>query len=248
MNKSIFFIALTTLFLQSCFVSNTSKLRKHKPLLGKIFQSESKTESEDIVIKEDLVSSEIKQETSTEQNYQNTNNTDLATTSNEITLPDNQKKLIRDAGCDKITFLNGNEEEVKLMEIGDDFVKYKKCDNLDGPIYNTSKDKIFMICYSNGTKEVIEHKNDKTKVEENNSSNNNSKPNNSSSEPQVNGLAIVSFILGILGFIPLGGLILGVIANNQISKNPDKYKGKGFAMAGIVLSFVWIMLLFILLT
>ena len=96
--------------------------------MGKIFQSEAKTESEDIVIKEDLVSSEIKQETSTEQNYQNTNNTDLATTSNEITLPDNQKKLIRDAGCDKITFLNGNEEEVKLMEIGDDFVKYKKCD------------------------------------------------------------------------------------------------------------------------
>jgi hypothetical protein len=49
-----------------------------------------------------------------------------------------------------------------------------------------------------------------------------------------------------LGFIPLLGIILGIIANNQISKNPQRFKGKGFAIAGILLSFLWLLILLVI--
>lgn len=53
-----------------------------------------------------------------------------------------------------------------------------------------------------------------------------------------NGLAIAAFIFGLLG--GLLGLIFGIIALNQIKKNGGK--GKGLAIAGIVLFIVWIVL------
>ena len=58
-------------------------------------------------------------------------------------LTETKKPLKLEAGCDNITFMNGNEEEVKLLEIGDDYIKYKRCDNLDGPTYTVSKEKLF---------------------------------------------------------------------------------------------------------
>jgi hypothetical protein len=118
---------------------------------------ENEIENSEQLNQEQIVRSEVKQETLTELSFENTEITDLATTENEIIDIPKQKNILFDAGCDKITFLNGNEEEVKLIEIGDDFVKYKKCNNLDGPIYNTSKEKLFMITFSNGAKEVINH-------------------------------------------------------------------------------------------
>ena len=102
-----------------------------------------------------------------------------------------------------------------------------------------------MITFSNGTKEVIDHKNEK--IEENNTPKYNYQPSNNDSKPEVNGLAIASFVFGLLGFIPLVGLILGAIANKQITKEPNKFKGSGFATAGILLSIFWLVLLFILL-
>jgi hypothetical protein len=82
---------------------------------------------------------------------------DLATLTNDLYPSEKINTKILDNSCDRITFLNGDEEEVKLIEIGDDYIKYKRCDNLDGPTYNVSKTKVFMILYYNGKKEVIEH-------------------------------------------------------------------------------------------
>jgi uncharacterized membrane protein len=66
-------------------------------------------------------------------------------------------------------------------------------------------------------------------------------------------MALLSLILGILGIIgspfgclcicigPLGGLIalaaiiFGILANMQIKNAPDRFSGKGMAMAGIIL-------------
>jgi hypothetical protein len=245
MKKSFLLITLSTLILQSCFVSNTTKLKSHKPIFGKMKAHQNEIENSEQVNQDQIVRSELKQETLTELSFENTEITDIATTENEIINIPKQKKYLFDAGCDKITFLNGEEISVKLIEIGDNFVKYKKCDNIDGPIYNTSKEKLFMITFSNGTKEVIDHKNEK--IEENNTPKYNYQPSNNDSEPEVNGFAIASFVFGLLGFIPLVGLILGAIANKQITKEPNRFKGSGFATAGILLSIFWLVLLFILL-
>ena len=66
-------------------------------------------------------------------------------------------------------------------------------------------------------------------------------PNNTGS--QTNGMAIASMVLGIAGWAlcagggigSIVGLILGIVALNQIKKNPNQ-QGKGMAIAGIILN------------
>lgn len=51
---------------------------------------------------------------------------------------------------------------------------------------------------------------------------------------RTNGLAIAGFVLSF--FISLVGLILSIIALNQINRSNGTQKGKGLAIAGIVIS------------
>ena len=49
----------------------------------------------------------------------------------------------------------GVEIKTKITEVGLDNVKFKKYDNIEGPIYTITKDEIFMIKYENGSKDVF---------------------------------------------------------------------------------------------
>jgi Domain of unknown function (DUF4190)/GYF domain 2 len=62
---------------------------------------------------------------------------------------------------------------------------------------------------------------------------------------KTSGMAITSLVLGILGIATCGltvllsapvGLILGIVAMNKIGKNPGQLRGKGLALAGIIMS------------
>ena len=58
---------------------------------------------------------------------------------------------------------------------------------------------------------------------------------------KTSGLAIASFVLGILGFCTffitsIPAIILGIVGFVKIGKSGGKLKGKGFAIAGIVLA------------
>lgn len=63
------------------------------------------------------------------------------------------------------------------------------------------------------------------------------------SQPQ-NGLAVTSFVLGILSVVCLGifagipAIICGHIAHSRSQSSPDRYAGGGFAVAGFVLGYV----------
>ncbi len=52
--------------------------------------------------------------------------------------------------------------------------------------------------------------------------------------PPVNGVAIAALVLGLLCFLPAVGLVLGIVALVQIKRRGER--GKGFAVAGAVLS------------
>lgn len=54
---------------------------------------------------------------------------------------------------DIIVFNDGSVERTKILEINDNEVKYKKWDNLDGPLYSANKSTIMTINYQNGTSE-----------------------------------------------------------------------------------------------
>lgn len=50
---------------------------------------------------------------------------------------------------------NGEETEVKVLEVSRDYVKYKKFSNPDGPVFTVPVSEIFMIRYEDGTKTVF---------------------------------------------------------------------------------------------
>lgn len=47
------------------------------------------------------------------------------------------------------------EIKSKVTELTETMIKYKKWDNIDGPIYNIALNDVFMILYSNGQREII---------------------------------------------------------------------------------------------
>lgn len=50
---------------------------------------------------------------------------------------------------------SGDELQVKVQEITPAEIKYKRYDNLEGPLTSVSKAEVFMVKYENGTKEVF---------------------------------------------------------------------------------------------
>jgi uncharacterized membrane protein len=63
---------------------------------------------------------------------------------------------------------------------------------------------------------------------------------------RTSGLAIGGFVCGLLGIlcflIAIVGLIMSVIAYNQCKTSQGELRGQGFAIAGIVLSIVWLVI------
>jgi hypothetical protein len=64
------------------------------------------------------------------------------------------------------------------------------------------------------------------------------------SSPQIEGLGIAGFVSGVVGLIIMGiplGIVattFGAISLSKINKNPDKYTGRGFSIASLVLGII----------
>ena len=56
---------------------------------------------------------------------------------------------------DVIIKVDKEEIKAKVIEINQQVVKYKRFDSLDGPIYNVTKDQVFIIIYQNGRRETF---------------------------------------------------------------------------------------------
>ena len=56
---------------------------------------------------------------------------------------------------DLIMLKNGDELTVKITEVSDNSIKYKKMDFLKGPNFNINTSDIFLIKYSNGEKQLF---------------------------------------------------------------------------------------------
>lgn len=65
---------------------------------------------------------------------------------------------------DTIRFLNNTIKVVKVTEINVDDIKYKRFDNLDGPLYVSSKSEIESIKFSNGLVETFKPSENKPQV------------------------------------------------------------------------------------
>lgn len=94
--------------------------------------------------------------------------------------------------CDIIVMRNGDEIDAKVLEIGLNDVKYKQCDNLNGPTKVIEKNSVFMIKYPNGTKDVFSSEEASVKKE--------SAPEQAKNETDDNG---TGFALALLGLVCL---------------------------------------------
>lgn len=132
------------------------------------------------------------------------------------------KKPQEDSCGDKIIMKTGDEFLVKIIEITNSEIKYKRCDNLDGPLYTISKSKVYLIEYKNGIKEHMITEPENTQ-----------KPTEYSGKEQYPNHYWTAWILFAVGFISLIGVITWPLAmfharsaRRQIAREPNKYKGK----------------------
>ena len=121
----------------------------------------------------------------------------------------------------------------KLLKLILILIKYKKCDNLDGPLISIYKSEVLMLRYKDGSKdlfnnEIINKKNIKR----------------TPSTSAVDGVSILSLLLAVFGLfialaLPLGiaAVILGVIGMKKDNKL------LAVAIIGAIIGFIDIILI-----
>jgi TM2 domain-containing membrane protein YozV len=67
----------------------------------------------------------------------------------------NKRTTEQSAPCDVLIMKSGEEIEAKILEVGEKEIRYRACDNPDGPIMVVSTSRVFKIKYSNGTSQVV---------------------------------------------------------------------------------------------
>lgn len=186
------------------------------------------------------------------QVIQTTNRALSAGVSNGVQLNSIKKKSVFGPpidSCDVMIFRNGSEDRIKILELSDNTIKYKKCSMLDGPDYIIDKKDVFMVKYANGTNEVFKAQEPATTKSP--------EPTNTYTpqryQKKNTKLATASVFFGAFGFYPLvliGGIIAIITSSIQlhlIASNPERYGGERRARVGFVLGIVsvilWIMLI-----
>ena len=124
-------------------------------------------------------------------------------------------------GCAQIVLQNGDVISADIVQITENTIVYKPCGNKTAEAVRLEKTKILKIKAPNGDV-IFDGQNQSSKTGVSGGKNN-------------NGMAIAGFVCS-LTVGPLFGLIFSIIGLNQINKSPEKYTGKGLAIAGIAIS------------
>lgn len=147
----------------------------------------------------------------------------------------------KEINCDVILLKSGSNISATQIEISEDEVKFKKCEDPEGPNYFVPISGIQQINYADGSTQSFDEKKLaptlQTVIQP---------AITNATEPKTHVLSILSFIFG-LGLNPLLGFIFGIIALKKIGKDPTRFKGMGLASVGLVMSTIWLFLLIYLL-
>jgi len=221
--KSTLYFLCSILFLTSCASLNGGKLKYHK-INNLSVEKEKSTihEIEENQIGSSLADTQTSAAISNEFNISNSAklaNAEISTYE-LITAAEEPEK-----SCDTLLMKNGKVINAKIIEIGVDIIKYKRCEFLDGPMYSVNSSDVELLTYSNGTKEVVP---------------------TVKTPPKKSKTHIVGLVLGIVGlnlgvafaiilsqvffFIGAGlgllAIILAIISHLMLKKNPDAQNGR----------------------
>ena len=146
-----------------------------------------------------------------------------------------EKHAIVSSECDNIILKNGEEISAKIVEITPDIIKYKKCNNLDGPLISIYKSDILMLRYADGTKDIITESKERKTWEE-------YKKDNPSSN-----LGFLSIMFGVFSWFVLGIVFAPAgIISGTISLVMDKDKVPG--IIGLIISSIAFIIMLIALS
>jgi hypothetical protein len=149
-----------------------------------------------------------------------------------------------DTECDLIVMRSGEEVRAKVLEVSSTVIKYKRCDLTDGPMYTINKSEVFMVKYPNGTKDMMP---EPTTTRESPTYNSTNQAPVSKKDKKLEPFALIGFLAVIVGiFLPLGlgllivlaGIIMCIVGITKVANNPNKLKGKGLAITGLVIGLV----------
>lgn len=147
---SIICISVSFLFITSCGSLNNGKLKYQK--------SNTSSSKEHIKVNDEAiaVNNNSTEELYASQNKNYKNHTITQPKPHQEVLinlsPDDTLKVSK---CDTILMKDGTKIAAKVIEIGPDAIKYKRCDNLAGPLYIKHPSDATSITYSNGTTEIV---------------------------------------------------------------------------------------------
>jgi hypothetical protein len=142
-------------------------------------------------------------------------------------------------GCAKIVLKDGDVIEANIIQLTPVEVKYKRCGKPNDPETILYKKDILSIKADDG--EIIYRNTG-------NSPNKPVSPTTYSDEKTFEGYSIAALITGIAGVIlsaswlglacAIVGIVFGVMGLRRINANPDAYKGKNMARAGLILGII----------
>ncbi len=151
----------------------------------------------------------------------------------------NDPPFPQETDCDTIILRSGARLTGKVQEINLTEVKYKKCNNLTGPDIILPRAHITKILYSNGTSETFDPVD--TGIPANLGPVSQSDLTREPPPLKSEGLGITGFIASLVGLfvasIPLGliAVVFGSISLSKIQRYPKMYRGRGLAIASIII-------------
>lgn len=134
--------------------------------------------------------------------------------------------------CGRIILQSGQRIDVELAEISATEVTYRPCGHPEGPVFVRPKREVLAVIASNGD----ELYSNLVPVD--------------TSKAKLDNLAIASFVLGLIPVFGVGAvlaIVFGAISLGRIQRLPEKYKGKGLAITGLVLGLLVTLTLLIVL-
>lgn len=136
---------------------------------------------------------------------------------------------------DEINFRDGSVVKAKVVEVNEDNIKYRKCDNLEGPLFTVKKDNVESIKYKNGSTDVFVKKS-KTFAGGSSAKSDGDKKKTHDLAIVALALAASSIVTGIFGAI--AALIVAPIAKRKILSEPDKYDGLDLVKIAQIVSWI----------
>jgi len=238
MKKNLVFIILLFLVSFSCSVKKRSYRKGY--YIDWVFNKKDNKKQASVV-----KSSELKEEVPTEVDEVKIFSSEevLASVHEKNSLKTELKKkkqtdFFNEECGDIITFKKGETVKAKVLEIGVSEIKYKRCDNLEGPLIVVNKKDIYSIKYLSGHEDHFFNEPVKKETSE-----------TGKKETHPLAIAAIACTAGILifnVFAAIAALIIASIAKQKIMAEPDKYEGLDLVKISQIISTIAVVLFIII--